>query len=165
MAIILITGMSGAGKSTVLLELERRGHLIVDTDYGDWKERIAEHEEIWREDRMTQLLTNHTTGTLFVSGCESNQGKFYAQFEAVVLLTAPLEVLFERIETRETNNFGKSPEERARVLADIKEIEPLLRKTSTHVINTNCPLSDVVDQLELIAESIESRAAQTRKTL
>ena len=107
MARVLITGMSGAGKSTALLELQRRGHLVVDTDYGNWKELISEHEEIWREDRMIQLLTNHTTGTLFVSGCESNQGKFYAQFEAVVLLTAPLEVLFERIETRETNNFGK----------------------------------------------------------
>ena len=157
MAIILITGMSGAGKSTVLLELQRRGHLIVDTDYGDWKERIAEHEEIWREDRMTQLLTNHTTGTLFVSGCESNQGKFYKLFDALVLLTAPLEVLLERIETRDTNDFGKNPQERTQILADIEEIEPLLRKTSSHMIDTNRPLSDVVDELEMIAEKIDSR--------
>lgn len=162
---ILVTGMSGAGKSTTLLELQRRGHLIIDTDYDDWKERVSEHEEIWCEDRMWDLLTNHTTGILFVAGCESNQGKFYAQFEAVILLTASLEILLKRIETRETNDFGKSPKERARVLADIQEIEPLLRKTSSHVIDTNCSLLDVADKLEMIAESIESRASQKRKTL
>lgn len=153
MAKILITGMSGAGKSTALLELERRGHLVVDVDYGNWKERVSEHEEIWHEDRMTQLLTSHTTGNLFVAGCESNQGKFYKLFDAVVLLTAPLEILLKRIETRDTNDFGKSPEERARVLADIEEIEPLLRKTSSHVIDTNCSLLDVVNKLEMIANT------------
>jgi dephospho-CoA kinase len=154
---ILITGMSGAGKSTVLLELQRRGHRVMDTDYDDWKEWVSvpEPEWIWREDRMRDLLTTHSTGTLYVAGTESNQGKFYSQFDAVVLLTAPLEVLLKRIETRETNNFGKSPEERARVLADIAQIEPLLRKTSSHVIDTNCPLLDVVNQLELIAANID----------
>jgi dephospho-CoA kinase len=33
MARVLVTGMSGAGKSTVLEELRRRGLLTVDTDY------------------------------------------------------------------------------------------------------------------------------------
>src|SRR5699024_7165199 len=33
---VLVTGMSGTGKSTVLGELERRGHVVVDTDYGGW---------------------------------------------------------------------------------------------------------------------------------
>ena len=40
MTAILVTGMSGTGKSTVLAELERRGHRVVDTDYGDWIEDV-----------------------------------------------------------------------------------------------------------------------------
>jgi len=31
-----VTGMSGAGKSTVLAELARRGHAVVETDEGGW---------------------------------------------------------------------------------------------------------------------------------
>ncbi|WP_223841206.1 MULTISPECIES: hypothetical protein [unclassified Candidatus Sulfotelmatobacter] len=34
---ILITGMSGAGKSTVLAELARRGRITVDTDFDGWE--------------------------------------------------------------------------------------------------------------------------------
>ncbi|MBA3278120.1 MAG: ATP-binding protein, partial [Geodermatophilaceae bacterium] len=34
---MLVTGMSGTGKSTVLRELRQRGHLTVDTDYNAWE--------------------------------------------------------------------------------------------------------------------------------
>ena len=33
---MLVTGMSGTGKSTVLAELGRRGHRVVDTDAPGW---------------------------------------------------------------------------------------------------------------------------------
>jgi nicotinamide riboside kinase len=33
---VLITGMSGAGKSSLVDELAARGHRAVDTDYGDY---------------------------------------------------------------------------------------------------------------------------------
>jgi dephospho-CoA kinase len=36
--LVLVTGMSGTGKSAVLAELERRGHRVVDKDE---LERIA----------------------------------------------------------------------------------------------------------------------------
>jgi hypothetical protein len=32
--------MSGTGKSAALAELARRGHRVVDTDYGDWTEDV-----------------------------------------------------------------------------------------------------------------------------
>ena len=47
MARVLITGMSGAGKSSVLQELARRGYRVVDTDYGDYHE-TADGERLWR---------------------------------------------------------------------------------------------------------------------
>ena len=36
MVAVLLTGMSGAGKTSVLAELARRGFETVDTDDGDW---------------------------------------------------------------------------------------------------------------------------------
>ena len=50
--------------------------------------------------------------TLYVSGAVSNQGRFYRSFDAVVLLSTPVDVLLWRIETRTTNDYGKSGEER-----------------------------------------------------
>ena len=48
---VLITGMSGAGKSSVLQELARPGFRVVDTDYGDYHE-TADGERLWRDDRV-----------------------------------------------------------------------------------------------------------------
>ena len=99
--------MSGTGKSAVLAELQRRGHRVVDTDYGDWIDASGT-EPLWREERIAELLDGHSEGLLFVGGCVANQGRFYPRLDAVVLLSAPKEVILERVATRESNEFGKS---------------------------------------------------------
>jgi hypothetical protein len=38
---VLITGMSGTGKSTALVELARRGHQVVDADLSAWSIEVA----------------------------------------------------------------------------------------------------------------------------
>ena len=153
MPVVLVTGMSGTGKSSVLGELGRRGHRVVDTDEGDWIDR-AGPEPLWREDRIAALLDEHGKGTLFVAGCVANQGRFYPRFDAIVLLTAPPDVLLERVATRNTNDFGKSANERALVSDDIREVEPLLRTGATAEIDTRLPVADVADRLESIAGAV-----------
>jgi hypothetical protein len=81
------------------------------------------------------------------TGTVSNQGRFYDRFDAVVLLSAPPEVLLRRIENRTTNAYGKSPEQRDLVLQHLDEVEPLLRRTCSHEIDAAQPLATVVDQL------------------
>ncbi len=124
-----MTGMSGTGKSTALAELGRRGFRVVDTDSPGWSERMpaaggAVGEWLWREDRIAKLLTSENEHPLYVSGCMSNQGKFYDRFDAIVLLSAPVEVILERIENRTTNDYGKGPGERDLILGGGKTIFP-----------------------------------------
>ncbi len=88
MTAILITGMSGVGKSTVLTELAKRGHETVDTDHGDWI-HVVGGEPLWREELIDSLLDRPRAGPLFVQGTVANQVRFYPRFDAVVLLTAP----------------------------------------------------------------------------
>jgi thymidylate kinase len=91
----------------------------------------------------------------------ANQGKFYDRFDAVVLLSVPVDVLLHRIESRSSNDFGKSPDERARILQDLEAVEPLLRRTARFEIDTNRPLADVVDAVELVALGVQPVSSST----
>ena len=140
--------MSGTGKSSALAALERRGFQVIDTDEPGWTE-WSEHDGgyVWREERIAELLAREGGPSLYVSGTVSNQGRFYSRFDAVVLLSAPPDVLLTRIENRTTNPFGKTPEQREVILRDLAEVEPLLRRTCTHEIDATQPLTTIVEQL------------------
>jgi len=145
---VLVTGMSGTGKSTVLAELSRRGFEVVDTDEPGWSEWSDEDDGyVWRENRIAALLARERQVPLYVSGTVSNQGRFYPDFDAVVLLSAPADVLLARIASRTTNGYGKTVEERDLILGHLAEVEPLLRATCTHEIDAARPLDDVVAEL------------------
>ena len=152
---VLITGVSGTGKSTVTAALAARGYRAVDADDPEFSELVHVPEEtltglgsgtdwVWREDRIRDLLSGHDVGTLFVSGSSPNQGKFYAQFDHVVLLVAPPGLIADRLATRTTNDFGKNPEQLARALRIQQEVEPLLRRSADLELDTTAPLDDVV---------------------
>ena len=73
-----------------------------------------------------------------------------------MLLSAPIEVIFDRLHTRTNNPFGKTQAERREIADDIANVEPLLRQAATHEIDTNRPLSEVVDMLRNIAQQLTS---------
>jgi len=145
--------MSGTGKSTVLTELRRRGYEVLETDEPEWMEWSDEDGGyVWREDRVGELLAREREGTLYVSATVSNQGRFYPQFDAVVLLSAPLEVLLGRVEGRTTNEFGKTPEERERIRSDFAAFEHRLRATCTHELDATRPVDNLVAELIRIGD-------------
>ena len=122
----------------------------MDTDDGGWIRRDG-GEPLWHEPLMEALLSSSRQRPLFVQGTVANQGHFYDRFNAVVLLSAPREVILERLRTRTTNDFGKSAGERAKIMRDVAEVEPLLRAGSTHELDTRRPLDETVGALIAIA--------------
>ena len=75
-AAVLVTGMSGVGKSTALTELKRRGFTAVDTDDGPWID-VVDGEPLWRTPLIDELLSRPRATPLFVQGTVANQGRFY----------------------------------------------------------------------------------------
>ena len=157
--------MSGTGKSSALAELGRRGYRVVDTDDPGWREyrpdldsfdELRRGEWLWVEERMSALLASDDDRSLFVQGCVRNQSKFYDRFAAVVLLSAPADVILDRVASRTTNDYGKTPVERAMILADLATIEPLLRESCTDELDASRPLDEVVDDLIAIASRYSS---------
>jgi shikimate kinase len=150
--------MSGTGKSTLICELAACGYKAVDADSDEWSHWVAvgsgseiaaspvrpTEDWVWREDRIADLLATEDAGILFLSGCAENMGQFLPQFDHIVLLSAPADVIVERLATRTNNMYGKQPDEVARVLALQETVEPLLRRAATHEINTSAPLDQVV---------------------
>lgn len=144
--------MSGTGKSAVVQALAARGFKAIDTDDG-WSEPQPGGRQRWREDAISGLLAAEDAPVLFVAGCEENQVHFHAQFDHIILLSAPAEILAERLATRTGNPYGKAPGELDRILADLDSVEPLLRQVADYEIQTTTPVDEVVAAiLRLVGE-------------
>jgi dephospho-CoA kinase len=152
---ILITGMSGTGKSTLTEALAVRGHYAVDLDsheYSEYRDMGEGEEWVWREDRVQHLLDTEDaqapSGALFVSGCARNMPQFYPRFDHIVLFAAPPDVLIERLNARTTNPYGKTAEQQAEVLHNQRTVEPLLRNRATLELDATAPVGDLLTALE-----------------
>ena len=141
MARVLITGMSGAGKSTVLAAVARRGFRTVDTDYDGWQLPQAR----WDEPRMSALLAEHST--IAVCGTAENQSRFYDRFEHVIYLFVPLDVLLDRVRARSGNPYGKTAEQQADIAKYVGEVEPLIRSTTTLELDGLMPVQALAERV------------------
>jgi shikimate kinase len=150
---VFLTGMSGTGKSTVIAVLAARGFKAVDLDTPGWSKYGPDGDWVWCEDRVRDLLSVESGDILFVSGYAENQVRFHPQFDQIILLSAPAEVLVERLTTRTNNPYGKHPDELADVLNYLETVEPRLRRVAGHEVDASAPLDEVVATvLQLVGE-------------
>ena len=77
-----------------------------------------------------------------------NQGRFYDRFQHVVLLTAPLDVIVDRVVNRSNNPYGKTPEQQQEIDRYVREVEPLLRRGATVRLDGRRPVSELADAVE-----------------
>ncbi len=155
---VLITGMSGTGKTAVIRELAARGYRAHDLDTPEWSAWVdADPSDdltpgrgkdwVWREDRVRALLSAPGEGLLFIGGCAENMGRLLPLIDVVILLSAPVDTLMERLAARASDGYGHTAAERAKVANLVAAVEPLLRESSDHEIDTRRPVHVAVDDI------------------
>lgn len=139
--------MAGVGKSTVGKRLSELGYKVVDTD-DDGYLVPDEHGELhWDVDRVRQVLATEDADVLFLLGADDAQVLFYPDFDYIVLLSAPREVMLQRLASRTNNPFGKTSQQRAKILSDLETYEPIIRRDATHEVDTNKSVDRVVEEV------------------
>ena len=137
--------MSGTGKSTLVRELRDRGYVAYDADDDGFSEPRGDGRWGWRADAVAAVLARETDGALFFAGCSEEQRDL--PFDRRVMLTVPRSVLIERLRTRTSNTYGRDGRELAQVLADVDDVEPLLRRSADLVLTTTVPPPELADRL------------------
>src|SRR5690606_30666818 len=144
---ILITGMSGTGKSAVIRELKARGFDAHDLDTPDWSHwvdadpsdaltPVPGKDWVWREERVRALLLRPRREPLFVGGSADNMGEFLCRIAEVVLMSAPVEAVRARLGAGPAGAYGAGEDDRRKVRELIATIEPRLRGIASHEVDS-----------------------------
>ncbi|MBV9905329.1 MAG: nucleoside kinase [Alphaproteobacteria bacterium] len=161
----LIEGVSGAGKTSVAEELERRGYHVVHGDrvlayVGDPEtgERLDGpphgvtdrvrwgHEHwIWPVDKVKAMIGDRGHPQTFCCGGSRNFGAFIDLFDAVFVLDVDLDTLSRRLAARPEDEFGGKPPERALILRLHATKEDIPKGGTT--IDATAPVARVVDAI------------------
>jgi gluconate kinase len=163
---VLVTGVSGVGKTVVISELAVRGYRAVDLDcdeYSEWVDASdfadaagepvqPDRDWVWRLDRVQALLEHDEGDVLFVAGCAANMGALLPRFDDVVLLSAPEEIVVARLAQRAEFEYGAHPDDVDRVRGLIETVEPLLRRVAGLEVDTSAPFEDVIEALLRVAQ-------------
>lgn len=157
--VVLITGMSGTGKSTALAALAQIGWQTVDTDRGGWQIPGPDGDPVWDTRRIAALIDAVPPGgRLAMAGTVRNQGVFRQQFAAVILLTAPLGTMLQRVATRADNPYGSTEADRHAIAHDTDWVLPLLRTSADLELDSaTLTPADVAARIEAFVNGTRDR--------
>jgi dephospho-CoA kinase len=96
---------------------------------------------------IDRLLDTEDADVLFVAGCEENQAQFHPRFDHIVLLSAPVETLLERVATRTGNRVREVRRGAVPDPGRPRERRAAARRVADHEIRTTAPLDEVVEDV------------------
>jgi adenylate kinase family enzyme len=164
---ILITGITGSGKSSLCSELRKRGYKAYDIENmhnlfnmvhkktgkiadkydKDNLEWVKQHDWICDKNKLQELVRKNAKGIVFYCGTASNLDELLFLFDKIFLLKVSPEILRERLNTRKSNDFGRTPEVQEWVLEWKDWWENHMHEKGAININANRDLQEVVNNI------------------
>lgn len=168
----LITGFPGTGKSSIAIELQKRGHTAYDPQamrtFMHVEDRVTGRHihapsEVpsgwydiagaynWDTAKLERLL--RTPGDVYICSKSHNQDLFYDRFEKIFLLTLDFTLLIERLRNRPGKSIGKTSPELSDILVKSEHFERSLLNKGAIGINMAQPINLVVDSILKLTNS------------
>ncbi|MFH0862676.1 MAG: AAA family ATPase [Candidatus Altiarchaeota archaeon] len=164
---ILVTGVPGSGKSEVCEELKRLGHnafdidlipemrLVVDKSTGRisaaYDNRnlasVKQRSFLCDKTRLHDFINRNGRSMVFYCGNASNIDELLSLFDATLLLKASESVLLERLKTRTSNNFARSPEIQEWILGWKKSWEDRLIEKGAVAVDADRSIHEVASDV------------------
>lgn len=170
MALIYITGIPGAGKSTIRQELLCRGYEA----YGGAEDGIAAFynnktgakisgwveatdrtpewsaQHAWKINRLAvkELKDRAKNKAVFLCAVRRNDvDELWDLFDKVIALVIDKETLQQRLATRTNNDVGKTPTELTNILERQRTSQEKYEKLGAIIIDATQPVEQVVDKV------------------
>ncbi len=162
----MIEGVSGAGKTAVATELQRRGYQAVHGDRelayrGDPETGVpmvpetseptaiwmSEHQ-IWDAEKVRACVANQEVAVTFFCGGSRNFAKYIDLFDRVFVLEIDRDTMNRRIDERvalDPTEFGGTPEERELIERLYATREDVPKNAMS--IDATAPIARVVDDI------------------
>jgi len=168
---VLITGIAGTGKSTIVKELKERGitsldlHDIPGLFFWQKKENKQKVEYIPVESRewfdtvdrlcdtfrLKEILSQYESIVVAGTTSGSNQKEFLSLFDKVILLQSDPQTLLYRMQTRiNKSGYGKTRAEQDDNIEWQKEFDSQILSYGAISVSTDGELSSVVDKIVIL---------------
>lgn len=163
---ILITGMAGSGKTTIINELLKRDYTAFDLDaigVCSWvnkntgKDAAYSHnaDSEWFEEHSWRCDLNKLKGflasfnTVFVGGkiATSQITEIGELFDKIFLLSPNDSVLRKRLSTRDTNDFAKSKNHQEEIIKARKKFEEAIMNAGGYKISNHNSVDEAVEKI------------------
>ena len=174
MLVFLVTGPTGAGKSSVARRLRQRGHHAVSLDSAPqlcaWTDAagrpvvrpaepdrawLARHRWTWDANRLDEIIDEAARGrtdVLWLCGYAANALPLVDRFDRVFLLTISRDTMVRRLRARaDGNDFGRTEETLSAASTYYREFMEAWRQQGMVRIDASRSLDQVVEDLQLAA--------------
>jgi hypothetical protein len=183
MSAVLITGCSGAGKTTIAAVIARRGLASLDADDDPLLARtvdlagnvveeepeepdfawLSRHSWAWDPGRLDDLIRAAAPATLYVCGGAANELELADRFTQVFLLEIDEPTMLARLDARrDYHDWGHIGDTREYLRHKLPELQDRLRAFGAIPINARQPLNQVVDAI--LSHTLTSSAASQAST-
>jgi hypothetical protein len=168
MSAVLITGCSGAGKSTIAPVLARRGLTAIDSDDDPFLARfvdpagavvpeepaapdfawLARHSWAWDPARLDELIGAAAPATLYICGGADNELELADRFTQVFLLEIDEPTMQARLDARrDYHDWGRIGDTREYLRRKLPELQARLRAFGAIPIDATQPLDQVAEAI------------------